>query len=248
MPEHDLSGRAALVTGGSRGIGRAVALALADAGARVAIGYGSNRHAAEEVAAQVAGGGGQAVLLGGDLGDPDSVRAVAEAAGRELGGVDILIANAGIGERADLADIAPEEWDKVLAVNLRAPFLLAQALVPGMRERGYGRIVLMSSVAAFTGGIIGPHYAASKAGMLGLAHSLARTLAGDGITVNAIAPALVETDMLPADPASRERLAGTIPVGRMGRPEEVADLVLAVVRNGYLTGQTLSLDGGVHPR
>jgi 3-oxoacyl-[acyl-carrier protein] reductase len=147
-----------------------------------------------------------------------------------------------------LADIDLDEWDQTLAVNLRAPFLLAQALVPGMRERGFGRIVFMASVAAFTGGIVGPHYAASKAGMLGLAHSLARTLAGEGITVNAIAPALIETDMRPRDPAARERFAAMIPGGRRGRPAEVADLVLAVIRNGYLTGQTLSVDGGSHPR
>jgi 3-oxoacyl-[acyl-carrier protein] reductase len=246
--QRELTGRTALVTGGSRGIGRAIALALAGAGARLAVGYAHDRHAAERVAAEIADAGGEGVLLGGDLADPASVRAVADAAIRELGAVDILVANAGIGPQTQLADVTPEDWDRVQAVNLRAPFLLTQALVPGMRERGYGRIVLMSSVAAFTGGIVGPHYAASKAGLLGLAHYLARTLAGDGITVNAIAPALVATDMLPADPESQRRFAEMIPVGRMGMPEEVADLVLAVVANGYVTGQTLSVDGGAHPR
>jgi 3-oxoacyl-[acyl-carrier protein] reductase len=134
----------------------------------------------------------------------------------------------------------------MIAVNLRAPFLLAQRAVPGMRERGFGRILFVSSVAAFTGGMVGPHYAASKAGLHGLTHYLAVRLAKDGITVNALAPALVTgTAMLPGDP---EELRDRVPVRRLGRPAEVADLAMAILANGYLTNQVIGLDGGMYPR
>jgi 3-oxoacyl-[acyl-carrier protein] reductase len=160
--------------------------------------------------------------------------------------VDVLVANAGVGMRRDaIDDVTREDWDTHIAVNLTAPFLLAQRLVPGMRERGFGRIVLMSSVAAFTGGIVGPHYAASKSGLHGLTHWLASRLAGSGVTVNAIAPALIEdTGMLPG---GSEEMARRVPVGRLGKPDEVADLTLAVIRNGYVTNQVLGIDGGMFP-
>jgi 3-oxoacyl-[acyl-carrier protein] reductase len=133
-----------------------------------------------------------------------------------------------------------------VAVNLRAPFLLSQRLVPPMARRGYGRVLFMSSVAAFTGGVVGPHYAASKAGLHGLTHSLAARFAASGVTVNALAPALItDTGMLPGEPDDLRRL---VPVGRLGRPAEVADLALAVLRNPYLTSQVISLDGGMYPR
>lgn len=135
----------------------------------------------------------------------------------------------------------------MLAINLRAPFLLGRRLAPSMAEAGFGRIVFISSIAAYTGGLIGAHYAASKAGLHGLAHSLAKETAGRGVTVNLIAPALIETDMVPADPALRAALAQHTPVGRLGDSEEVADMVAAVVRNGYMTGQSILLDGGRHP-
>ena len=134
----------------------------------------------------------------------------------------------------------------MLAVNLRAPFLLAQRAVPAMRDRGFDRILFISSVAAFTGGIVGPHYAASKAGLHGLTHFPASRLAASGITVNALAPALVaETGMLPGDPAQLRR---QVPAGRLGRPAEAADLAAAILANAYLTNQVISLDGGIHPR
>jgi 3-oxoacyl-[acyl-carrier protein] reductase len=134
----------------------------------------------------------------------------------------------------------------MLAINLRAPYLLARRALPGMRERGFGRILFMSSVAGLIGGIIGPHYASSKAGLHGLTHYLASRVARDGVTVNALAPALIEdTGMLPGDPG---QLAERIPVGRVGRPEEVADLALTVLRNGYMTSQVVSIDGGMYPR
>ena len=247
MTSPDLSGRVALVTGGSRGIGAATAVGLAEAGADVAVGCGRHREAAEEIAGKITGLGRRAVVVSGDMADTDVPRRiVAETAGR-LAPVDILVANAGTGVRTDLDEVDVAAWDHVMAVNLRAPFLLAQAVVPHMREQRYGRIVLLSSVAAFLGGILSPQYTASKAGLIGLAHSLAATLAPHGITVNAIAPGLIMTDMLAGDPRL-ETLERSVPVGRLGQPAEVADVIVAVARNAYMTGQTVSVDGGRYPR
>jgi 3-oxoacyl-[acyl-carrier protein] reductase len=160
--------------------------------------------------------------------------------------VDVLVNAAGTDVPSPVAELSTEAWDRVLAVNLRAPFLLARRVVPGMRDRGFGRVLFMSSVAAFTGGIIGPHYAASKAGLHGLTHFLASRTAGAGVTVNAIAPALItDTGMLPGEP---EELRRIVPVGRLGTPDEVAELAIAVLGNAYVTNQVLSLDGGMHPR
>jgi 3-oxoacyl-[acyl-carrier protein] reductase len=158
-----------------------------------------------------------------------------------------LIANAGHAARQEYTAIDLQSWDRTLAVNLRAPFLLAQRVLPGMTARRYGRVLFMSSIAAFTGGVVGPHYAASKAGLHGLVHYLAARVAGQGVTVNALAPALIEqTRMLPSAPDGAPPIP--IPVGRYGQPDEVADLAMAVLRNGYLTNQVLSLDGGIYPR
>jgi len=243
----DLSGRVALVTGGSRGIGAATALRLAEAGADVAVGCGRHREAADEVAGKISGLGRRAVVVSGDLAGPDVPQRIVAETAEHLGPVDILVANAGGGTRADLDDVDVAAWDHVMAVNLRAPFLLAQAAVPHMREQRFGRIVFLSSVAAFLGGIISPQYTASKAGLIGLAHNLAAALAPHGITVNAIAPGLIATDMLADDPRL-EALERSVPVGRLGQPSEVADVIVAVARNGYMTGQTLSVDGGRYPR
>ncbi len=237
-----------LVTGGSRGIGRAVALRLAAEGHDVAVGYGSNAAAAEKVADAVRALGRRAAAAGGDLADPAAADTLVDAVEAELGPVDVLVANAGVntpGRRVE--EISLEEWDRLHAVNLRAPFLLARRVLPGMAARGFGRIVLLSSVAAYTGGIIGAHYASSKAGLHGLAHSLSQQAAGAGVTVNVVAPALIESDMLPADPEVREQLAGSLPVGRLGTADEVADLIAAVVRNGFVTNQSFLIDGGRHP-
>jgi 3-oxoacyl-[acyl-carrier protein] reductase len=237
-----------LVTGGSRGIGRAVALRLAADGHDVAVGYAASADAAEEVVAAIRARGRRAVAVGADLADPAAADALVDETEAALGPVDVLIANAGVntpGRRVEA--ISLEEWDRLHAVNLRAPFLLARRVLPGMVERGFGRIVLLSSVAAYTGGIIGAHYASSKAGLHGLAHSLSQQAAGAGVTVNVVAPALIESDMLPAGPEARERLAASLPVGRLGAPEEVADLIAAVVRNGFLTNQSILIDGGRHP-
>jgi 3-oxoacyl-[acyl-carrier protein] reductase len=241
-----LSGRVALVTGASGGIGRRIAERLSEEDVTLVLAYGASAEPAQQLASDIANSGGRAIAIGADLADPRDTERLAEAAAQALGPIDILVANAGTGSPTDYQDVDAEAFDHVLAVNLRAPFLLARKVLPGMRERGFGRILFTSSVAAFTGGIVGPHYAASKAGLHGLTHHLATRVAQDGVTVNAIAPALIEdTGLLPGDPRD---LAQHIPVGRLGRPEEVADLAIAILTNGYLTNQVVSLDGGMHPR
>jgi 3-oxoacyl-[acyl-carrier protein] reductase len=244
-------GRVALVTGGSGGIGRAISLALAAEGALVAVHYSRGREAAEQVVAEITGQdgqggrGGQAVALGADLSSATAPGELVTATEQALGPIDLLVSNAGLGQRRTLEELTTAEFDQTLAVNLRAPFLLAQRILPRMRERGFGRALFVSSVAGFTGGIVGPHYGSSKAGLHGLIHFLAAQFAADGITVNGLAPALIaDTAMLPGDPAE---LAQRVPLGRLGRPAEVADLALATLRNAYLTNQVLSIDGGTYP-
>ena len=227
-----MRGRVALVTGGSGGIGAAVSARLAQEGAVVAVHYNAHRPAGGHV-------------FPADLRDPAAPDALVDAVEDALGPIDILVANAGLSRPAPYADVDAAAFDETLAVNLRAPFLLARRVLPHMRARNYGRILFTSSVAGLTGGIIGPHYAASKAGLHGLTHHLATRVAADGVTVNAIAPALIDdTGMLPGDPGE---LAKRIPVGRLGRPDEVADLMLAILGNGYVTNQVFSIDGGMHP-
>ena len=198
--------------------------------------------------AEVRARGREAIAVGGDFARQAVIAQVVTEVEEGLGAVDILIANAGIVTPPTRAlEIGADEWDRVLAVNLTAPFLLAQRVFGGMCERGFGRIVFISSVAAYTGGLIGAHYAASKAGLHGLAHSFARQGAARGVTVNVVAPALIETDMIPADPEVRAQLGASRAVGRLGTAEEVADLVAAIVRNGYLSNQSILVDGGTHP-
>jgi 3-oxoacyl-[acyl-carrier protein] reductase len=241
-----LAGRVALITGASGGIGQALARQMAAEGAYVALGYGTSAGPAQDLAAEIIATGGRAVSVGADLRNPEAPAGLISVTEDQLGPVDILVSNAGLGRRQSLEEISSTDFDDMVAVNLRAPFLLAQAAVPGMRERGFGRILFISSVAAFTGGMVGPHYAASKAGLHGLTHFLAVRLAGYGITVNALAPALITgTAMLPGDP---EELRAQIPAGRLGRPDEVAALAVAILTNSYLTNQVISLDGGMHPR
>jgi len=236
----------ALLTGASGGIGQAIARALAADGASVALAYGSHAEPAQRLADDLIARGGHAVAVGADLRRPDAPAELLAAVEPQLGSIDVLVAAAGLGRQQTLEEIEIEDFDEMLAVNLRAPFLLAQKTLPGMRARGFGRILFVSSIAAFTGGIVGPHYAASKAGLHGLTHYLATRAAGDGVTVNAIAPALItETGMLPGEP---EELKTRVPVGRLGHPDEVADLAVAILRNPYLTNQVVSLDGGMYPR
>ncbi|WP_043618127.1 SDR family NAD(P)-dependent oxidoreductase, partial [Nonomuraea candida] len=229
MNDHDLSSRVALLTGASGGIGQALGRHLIAAGVKTAFVYGSHAGPAHELVTQAQNAGVGAVALAGDLADPHVPARLLDQAADALGGpVDLLIPNAGRALQQDYTTLDVQAWDRTLAVNLRAPFLLAQHALPGMAARGYGRVLFMSSVAAFTGGVIGPDYAASKAGLHGLTHFLAARVASRGVTVNALAPALIaDTRMLPGDADPR-----ALPVGRFGRPEEVADLALAVLRNG----------------
>lgn len=241
-----IDGRVALVTGGSGGIGAALCRALAAEGATVAVHYRDRSELAGSIAAEINAGGGRAAAFPADLLVPRASELLVDAVERALGPVDILVANHGHAHKASFDEVDAGAWDETMAINLRAPFLLAQRVIPGMKDRGFGRILFVSSVAGFTGGIVGPHYAASKAGLHGLTHHLASRVAEAGITVNALAPALIEsTDMLPGDPGYLQR---AIPVGRLGRPEEVADMAVAMLRNAYLTSKVVSLDGGMHPR
>jgi 3-oxoacyl-[acyl-carrier protein] reductase len=231
-----MRGRIALVTGGSGGIGAALTARLLDAGATVAVHYAENRAAAEKSGAPI---------FQADLRDPSASERLVDAVEDQLGPIDILAANAGLSNPAAYEDVDAAAFDESIAVNLRAPFLLARRVLPGMCERGYGRVLFTSSVAGRTGGIIGPHYAAAKSGLHGLTHHLATRVAAHGVTVNAVAPALiVDTGMLPGDPAE---LAPKVPVQRLGTPGEVADLMLAILENGYVTNQVISIDGGVYP-
>jgi 3-oxoacyl-[acyl-carrier protein] reductase len=238
-----LDGRVALVTGASRGIGRAIALALAEQGAKVAVNYLTRAGDADAVTATIRANGGAAVAVKADVSARAEVDAMIASVTAQLGPVDILINNAGIAVRRDLDDLTEADFDRAIAVNLKSAFLCTQAVVPGMRERGWGRIVNISSGAARGAGVIGAHYNASKAGMEGLTRGYAGRLAPAGVTVNAVAPSLIETDMatnFPADVAKR------IPIGRMGTPEEVAQVVIMVVANPYMTGQTVPVNGGTH--
>jgi 3-oxoacyl-[acyl-carrier protein] reductase len=240
------AGRIALVTGASGGIGAELSRRLAASRAALALHYASNEEAASGLAAEIESAGGRAMTFGADLGDASAPERLVGEVERELGPVDVLAANAGLSRPGSWEDVDAQAFDETVAVNLRAPYLLARRVLPGMLERGYGRILFTSSVAALTGGLVGPHYASSKAGLHGLTHFLASRVAANGVTVNAIAPALIEdTGMLPGDPGE---LAKAVPVGRLGKAAEVADLALAMLRNGYLTSKVVMLDGGIHPR
>jgi 3-oxoacyl-[acyl-carrier protein] reductase len=237
----DLSGKIALITGASRGIGRAIAIALAEAGAEVAVNYRHRQADAEATCAAIRRHGTRTLAAQADVSRCEAVTQMVAAIELKLGPVDILVNNAGIVGAKPLADITEADWDEMLAVNLKSAFLVTQRVLPGMRSRGWGRIMFLSSVAAQTGGMTGPHYAASKAGVLGLTHSYARHLFKEGITVNALAPALIETDMVTAN---LQASPAAIPIGRFGLPEEVAAAAVMLAKNGFITGQTINVNGG----
>ena len=237
----DLIGKVALITGASRGIGRATALALAAAGANVAINYRSRDNEADDVVSQIVRSGRIAVAVKADVSVSAEVNRMVGTVTKELGSPSILVNNAGIGVARSVDDITEQDWDDTIAANLTSAFFAVQAVLPGMRARKWGRIISLSSVAAQVGGVVGPHYAASKAGILGLTHYYAAYLAREGITVNAIAPGPVKTEMVVGLPQLRPDL---VPVGRFGTVEEIADVVLMLVHNGYITGQTIHINGG----
>lgn len=238
-----LAGKIALVTGGSRGIGRACALALAQAGADVAVNYRERGDAAREVCSLLERLGRRAFPIQADVSRSPEVSRMVKALEREMGTIEILVNNAGIARKYPWDQVPEEGWDEIMNINLKSAFLVTQAVLPGMRARKWGRIINISSGAAATGGVVGPYYAASKAGLLGLTHGYASLTLKEGITVNAVAPSLIETDMarqdLRVDPKSTS-------IGRLGTPEEVAEVVVMLANNGYITGQTLYVNAGRH--
>jgi 3-oxoacyl-[acyl-carrier protein] reductase len=237
----DLKNRVALVTGASRGIGAAIATALAGAGADIAVNYRERAGAANAVCAEIIGKGRKAITIQADVSIATDVKRMKAEVEAALGGIDILVNNAGIARPRKWEEITEAEWDEVLTVNLKSVFLVTQAVIGGMRQRKWGRIINLSSVAAQTGGAVGAHYAASKAGIIGLTRSCAASSVRDGVTVNAIAPALIETDMVTSNPNAHPDL---IPMGHFGSVDDIASVAVMLAMNGYMTGQTISVNGG----
>jgi 3-oxoacyl-[acyl-carrier protein] reductase len=241
--------KVALVTGASRGIGRAIALELATAGVTVVVNYLKRREEAENIVKTIESKGGVALAHQADVSDRGAVDAMFDAIDGRLGRLDILVNNAGIGSRIDsITAISDETWRRTFAVNLDGAFYCLRAAIPRLRTIGHGRIVNISSGAAHTGGAIGAHYAASKAGLLALTAKAARELARSGIAVNAVLPSVIETEMLDEIATgieALENLRKTFPIGRFGRPEEVAQVVrfLCLEAPDYLTGEFISIRG-----
>ena len=241
MTKATLRGHTALVTGGSRGIGAAISKALAQAGVAVAINYRERADEANKLVETIAKANGRAVAIPADVSQTSAVAQMVERVKSELGPIDILINNAGIAITRGIDDLSEADFDQTIAINLKSVFLCTQAVLPMMRARRWGRIVNISSGAARGAGSIGPHYNASKAGIEGLTRGYAARLVKEGITVNAVAPSLIETDMM----RGQENLVSRIPLGRFGRADEVAQAVVMLLDNAYMTGQTIALSGGM---
>ncbi len=235
----DFRGRIALVTGGSRGIGRATAIALGRAGANVAINFLTQEDAANEVALEIKNIGCNASIFQGDVSQSLEVdRMVAEISGK-LGPIDILVNNAGQARRLSIDEVTEDDWEQTMSINLKSVFLVTRAVLPHMRAQKWGRIVNVSSGASMTGGSVGIHYSASKGGVDALSRAYASRLVKEGITVNVVSPSLIDTDMIPD-----KLVAQNIPMGRLGLPEECADAIVQAASNGFMTGQTIFLNGG----
>ncbi len=239
----EISGRIALVTGASRGIGRAIAVSLAKAGVDVAVNFQFREKEAQEACAEIKSLGRRSLAVQADVSRAEEVSRLVKTIEKELGTISILINNAGIAKPRSLEEMTEEVWDETLRINLKSCYLVTEAVLPGLRSQHWGRIINVSSTAAQVGGVVGPHYAASKAGILGLTHSYASRLFKEGITVNAICPALIITDMVSENLRARP---DRIPVGRFGTVEEVADVALMLAGNGYMTGQTIQVNGGLY--
>jgi len=238
----DFTGRTALVTGGSRGIGAATALALARHGADVVVNYRKGADGAAATARAIAALGRRAIIAQADVSRDEEVTAMVAKVAADLGPVDILVNNAGWARWQEMDDITEADWDAVMSVNLKSVFLMTRAALPHMRAQRWGRIVNVSSGAARTGGSASIHYSASKGGMDALTRAYAKRLAGEGVTVNAVAPSLIHTRMM----AKLEERLKRVPIGRPGTAEECADAVVLCAGTEYMTGQIVYLNGGTY--
>ena len=244
-----LRDRVAIVTGAAKGIGKAIALALAEEGCRVVVNYRSSRQAAEEVAAEIErSSSGRVLLARADVSVEPEVKAMVDRSIERFGSIDILVNNAGIADRRAFLDISLARWNEMLSCNLTAVFLCCRAVLPHMLKRRWGRIINISSTSGLTGGTSGAHYAASKGGVITLTKAISNEYAPHGITVNSIVPSKIETDMLwsSLDEEGKEVLLDKIPVRRFGKPEEIASLAvfLASEHGGYITGEMIVASGG----
>ncbi len=243
MTQTSLNGKVALVTGASRGIGKGIALALAAAGCDVAVNYVSRETDAQGTVDAIRALGRRAVAVKGDVSKSADVAALIAAVESGLGPIEILVNNAGRATFQSIEQMTEASWNETLAVNLTSVFLLSQAVLPGMRARKWGRIINLTSVAAQAGSVMAVHYSAAKAGVIAATKSYARLLAKEGITVNAIAPALIGTEMVVSNPHVKPDI---VPVGRFGSVEECADVAVLLASNGYITGQTIGVNGGMY--
>jgi 3-oxoacyl-[acyl-carrier protein] reductase len=251
LPEHSLLGRTALVTGGSRGIGRAVCLALARHGANVIVNYTSQEAGAREVAQEITAIGREALVCKADVSVSAEVNAMAAASLKRFDAVDILVNNAGTNGDHLLVDMPDEEWDRVVDINLKGPFLCAKAFAPHMMERRWGRIVNVSTVYAIKAPLKHVHYAASKVGLLGLTRAAARELAPYGITVNVVLPNYTRTDaIIWRLPESEQRYIDSTPLGYIAEPEDIANVIVFLATDAarYVTGAEIPVSGGMHIR
>ena len=245
--EKELAGKVALVTGGSRGIGSGIALALGEVGAKVVVNYFEQKEKAEEVVNRIVAKGSEALSFGADVSDEEQVDSLLSFIMSHFDGVDILINNAGIHQHLTIDKLSFQDWDRVINVDLDIAFLLTKSVLPYMKEKGWGRIVNISSLSGFAGTSVECHYAASKAGLIGFTKAIALETASFGVTVNAISPGSIETDMLDIKTEEdRKRRVAPIPVGRIGQPEDIAFVTLFLVspKASFITGETIHVNGG----